>query len=210
MNYRLYLMPFTKFTVQRRPFNFPDEKCDVQRILRESPPIWASEARRARKCERELLRRGTICGEHNKLRHVCGDSFYALGSPEVPGWNWKFMSDRCTVSFLPQPPPPFPPTRFRVSSRVCLARLLFTIFQNGELACRVNATCRHIQYSNAIHTTNVTKDFLYLFICYGDVWLSPFPCINSLFWFQSVTVRDVNFLPFSLLIASPGNVVWKE
>ena len=87
MNYKLYLMPFTKCTVQRRPFNFPDKKCDVQRILRESSPIWASEARRARTCEREWLRRGTICGEHNKLRHVCGDSFYALRSPEVPGWN---------------------------------------------------------------------------------------------------------------------------
>ena len=129
MNYRLYLMPFTKCTVQRRPFNFPDEKCDVQRILRESPPIWASEARRARKCERELLRRGTICGEHNKLRHVCGDSFYALRSPEVPGWNRKFMSDRCTLSFLPQPPPP--PLAF-ASPLVCLSRVCFSRYSKME------------------------------------------------------------------------------
>ena len=91
-----------------------------------------------------------------------------------------------------------------------LARLFFTISRNGELACRLSTTCRHIQYSDAIHTTEVTQDFLYLFICYGYVRLDPFPCINSLFWFQSVTVRDVNSLPFSLLIASPGNVVWKE
>ena len=208
MNYKLYLMPFTKCTVQRRPFNFPDKKCDVQRILRESSPIWASEARGARTCEREWLRRGTICGEHNKLRHVCSDSFYALRSPEVPGWNWKFMSDRCKLSFLSQPPPPHPPPPSAFASP--LARLFFTISRNGELACRLSATCRHIQYSDAIHTTKVTKDFLYLFICYGYVRLDPFPCINSLFWFQSVTVRDVNSLPFSLLIASPGNVVWKE
>ena len=190
--------------LQRRPFNFPDKKCDVQRILRESSPIWASEARRARTCEREWLKRGTICGEHKKLRHVWGDSFYALRSPEVPGWNWKFMSDRCKLSFLSQPPPA--PPAFAST----LARLFFTIPRNGELACRVNATCRHIQYSDAIRITKVTKDFLYLFICYGYVRLSPFPSINSLFRFQSVTVRDVNFLPFSLLIASPGNVVWKE
>ena len=201
MNYKLYLMPFTKCTVQRRPFNFPDKKCDVQRILRESSLIWASEARGARTCEREWLRRGTICGEHNKLRHVCGDSF--LRSPEVPGWNWKFYewSLQALLS-LPAPPPP--------AFASPLARLFFTITRNGELACRLSTTCRHIQYSDAIHTTEVTQDFLYLFICYGYVRLDPFPCINSLFWFQSVTVRDVNSLPFSLLIASTGNVVWKE
>ena len=157
--------------------------------------------RDARERASEWLRRGTICGEHNKLRHVCGDSFYALRSPEVPGWNWKFYewSLQALLS-LPAPPAFASP----------LARLFFTISRNRELACRLSTTCRHIQYSDAIHTTEVTQDFLYLFICYGYVRLDPFPCINSLFWFQSVTVRDVNFLPFSLLIASPGNVVWKE
>ena len=95
----------------------------------------------------------------------------------------------------------------RVSPHVPLVCVLFTIFRNGELACRLSTTCRHIQYSDAIHTTEVTQDFLYLFICYGYVRLDPFPCINSLFWFQSVTVRDVNSFPFSLPVASPGNVV---
>ena len=192
MNYKLYLMPFTKCTVQRRPFNFPDKKFDVQRILRESSPTWASEARSARTCEREWLRRGTIYGEHNKLRHVAVTVFTLCGVLRFPGGIenlWVIVASS-----------PFSP----------LARLFFTISRNGELACRLSATCRHIQYSDAIHTTKVTKDFLYLFICYGYVRLDPFPCINSLFWFQSVTVRDVNSLPFSLLIASPGNVVWKE
>ena len=122
------------------------------------------------------------------------------GVPRFPGGIENFMSDRCKLSFLSQPPAFASP----------LARLFFTITRNGELACRLSTTCRHIQYSDAIHTTEVTQDFLYLFICYGYVRLDPFPCINSLFWFQSVTVRDVNSLPFSLLIASTGNVVWKE
>ena len=111
MNYRLYLMPFAKCTVQRRPFNFPDKKCDVQRILRESSPIWASEARRARTCEREWLRRGTICGG-------CGTFvvtvFTLCGVPRFPGGIENFMSDRCKLSFLSQPP------RLRVSSRASI------------------------------------------------------------------------------------------
>ena len=119
---------------------------------------------------------------------------------ELKIYEWSLQA----LLSLPAPPPP--PSAFASP----LARLFFTISRTGELACRLSATCRHIQYSDAIHTTKVTKDFLYLFICYGYVRLDPFPCINSLFWFQSVTVRDVNSLPFSLLIASPGNVVWKE
>ena len=118
---------------------------------------------------------------------------------ELKIYEWSLQA------LLSLPAPPAPP-----AFASTLARLFFTIPRNGELACRVNATCRHIQYSDAIRITKVTKDFLYLFICYGYVRLSPFPSINSLFRFQSVTVRDVNFLPFSLLIASPGNVVWKE
>ena len=123
--------------------------------------------------------------------------FTLCGVPRFPGGIENFMSDRCKLSFLSQPPAFASP----------LARLFFTITRNGELACRLSTTCRHIQYSDAIHTTEVTQDFLYLFICYGYVRLDSFPCINSLFWFQSVTVRDVNSLPFSLLIASTGNVV---
>ena len=123
--------------------------------------------------------------------------FTLCGVPRFPGGIENFMSDRCKLSFLFQPP------RLRVSS---LASIFHDI-PKWRAACRLSTTCRHIQYSDAIHTTEVTQDFLYLFICYGYVRLDPFPCINSLFWFQSVTVRDVNSLPFSLLIASPGNVV---
>ena len=109
------------------------------------------------------------------------------------------------------PSPPALAFRFRVSSRASIFHDIPKWRACLQAKCNVQrATCRHIQYSDAIHTTKVTKDFLYLFICYGYVRLDPFPCINSLFWFQSVTVRDVNSLPFSLLIASPGNVVWKE
>ena len=133
--------------------------------------------------------------------------FTLCGVPRFPGGIENLWVIVASSPFSPSPPPPPPPPSAFASP---LARLFFTISRNGELACRLSATCRHIQYSDAIHTTKVTKDFLYLFICYGYVRLDPFPCINSLFWFQSVTVRDVNSLPFPLLIASPGNVVWKE
>ena len=106
-------MPFTKCTVQRRPFNFPDKKCNVQRILRASSFWFAS---RAWTRERERPRKGTICGEHNKLRQVCVDSFTFCGVPRFPGWKWKFMSDRCKLSFLSTSPPPQPPLSPLLSS----------------------------------------------------------------------------------------------
>ena len=201
MNYRLYLMPFTKCTVQRRPFNFPDKKCDLQRILRKSSLPFGRAKRDARERASE-----SGWGEEPFVVNTisCGTFavtvFTLCGIPRFPGGIENLWVIVASSPFSPRPP----------AFASALARLFFTISRNGELAYRLSATCRHMQYSDALHTTKVTKDFLYLFICYGYVRLNPFPCINSLFWFQSVTVRDVNSLPFSLLIASPGNVVWKE
>ena len=60
----------------------------------------------------------------SNLRHICGDSVHSdslcrvLGFPER---KWKFMRDRCKLSFLSPTP------RCRVSRRVPLAHVLFMI-----------------------------------------------------------------------------------
>ena len=64
----------------------------------------------------------------SNLRHVCSDSFHALRCPGVCGVEMKIY-EKSLQALLS-----LPSHRFRVSSRVPLARVLFTISPNRELA----------------------------------------------------------------------------